>query len=117
MTSLADNLPPEIASQISPVWRKNEADYWSVRDQLLTQFHGQWIGFADGKVIASGKSPVVVFHAAEASGLSPFVTCVGHENEPTRMRVATFHYDSSYPGEARYLPCPSNSERLRERAE
>ncbi len=99
MTSLADRLPPEIARQIHPEWRKNEADYWAVRDQLLNQYQGQWIGFADGKVVASGTSPVAVFAAAEATGRNPFVTCVGREDEPTRMRRASFAYDGSYPGE------------------
>jgi hypothetical protein len=99
MKSLADQLPPEIACQIDPAWRKNEADYWAVRDQLLGQFKGRWVGFADGVVVASGVSPVAVFHAAEDTGRNPFVTCVGHENEPTIMRRANFAYDVSYPGE------------------
>jgi hypothetical protein len=99
MKSLADALPPEIARQIHPDWRKNEAAYWAVRDQLLSQYQGKWIGFADGAVIASGTSPVAVFHAAEATGRNPFVTCVGREDEPTRMRRASFAYDGSYPGE------------------
>jgi hypothetical protein len=99
MKSLADRLPPEIARQIHPDWRKNEADYWAVRDQLLEQYQGQWIGFADGQVIASGTSPVGVFHAAEATGRNPFVTCVGREDEPTRIRRASFASDSSYPVE------------------
>ncbi|MFL5338614.1 MAG: hypothetical protein ACJ8F7_00470 [Gemmataceae bacterium] len=86
MKSLADALAPEIASQINPEWRTNESAYWAVRDQLLSQYRDQWIGFADGAVIASGTSPVAVFHAAEASGRNPFVTCVGHEDEPVRMR-------------------------------
>ena len=88
MKSLADQLPPEIAEQIHPDWRKNEAMYWAIRDQLLQQYQGQWIVFVDGVVIASGTSPVAVFHAAEASGRNPFVTCVGHENEPTRIRAS-----------------------------
>jgi hypothetical protein len=71
----------------------------AVRDQLLGKYHGQWIGFADGAVIASGTSPVAVFHAAEATGRSPFVTCVGREDEPVRMRRVSFAYDGSYPGE------------------
>jgi hypothetical protein len=99
MRSLADSLPPEIAGKIHPAWRKNEADYWAARERLLRQYQDQWIGFADGAVIASGTSPVAVFHAAEASGLHPFVTCVGRENEPCRMRRASFAYDASYPGE------------------
>src|SRR5438046_1379414 len=73
MKSIADRLPPEIARQIHPDRRKNEAAYWAVRDQLLDQFRGQWIGFADGAVIASGSSPVTVFHAAEASGATPLL--------------------------------------------
>ncbi len=99
MKSLTDQLPPEIARQIHPDWRKNEAGYWAARDQLLSGYQGQWIGFADGVVIASGTSPVAVFHAAEASGRHPFVTCVGKEDEPCRMRRASFAYDASYPGE------------------
>jgi hypothetical protein len=86
MKSMADALPPAIAKQIDPDWRKNEAAYWSVRDQLLNQYQGQWIGFADGAVVASGASPVAVFHAAEVTGRKPFVTCVGREDEATRMR-------------------------------
>ena len=90
MHSMADRLPPEITRQIHPDWRKNEAEYWRVRDQLLSQYQGQWIGFANGVVIASGTSLVAVFHAAEATGRTPFVTCVGHEDEPTRMRRVSF---------------------------
>jgi hypothetical protein len=86
MKSIADQLPPEIARQINADWRKNEAAYWAVHDQLLGQYQDQWIGFADGAVIASGTGPVAVFHAAEATGRNPFVTCVGHEDEPTQMR-------------------------------
>jgi hypothetical protein len=99
MKSIADQLPPDIARQINPDWRKNEAQYWMVRDQLVSKYQNQWIGFADGVVIASGTSPVAVFHAAEKLGRNPFVTCVGHEDEPCRMRRASFAYDSSYPGE------------------
>jgi hypothetical protein len=92
---LPTNFRPQIARQIDPVWRKNEADYWAIRDQLLSQYKDQWIGFADGAVIASGASPVVVFHAAEATGRSPFVTCVGREDEPVRMRRLSFAYDAN----------------------
>ena len=99
MKSIADQLPPEIARQIHPDWRRNEAGYWAERDQLLSQYQGQWIGFADGAVVASGTSPVEVFHTAEASARSPFVTCVGREHEPVRMRRACFAYDCFYPGE------------------
>jgi hypothetical protein len=99
MSRIADQLPPQIAQQIHPDRRKNEADYWAARDQLLKQYQGQWIGFADGQVIASGSSPVTVFHAAEASGRHPFFICVGREDEPCRIRRVTAPYDTSYPGE------------------
>src|SRR5258708_1717947 len=86
MKSIADQLLPEIARQINPDWRKNEAAYWAVRYQLLSQYQGQWIGFADGAVVASGTSPVAVFHEAEATGRHPFFICVGREDEPCRIR-------------------------------
>jgi hypothetical protein len=110
--TIAEQLPPEIAQHLHPDRRKNEAQYWVVRDQLLNQYHGQWIGFADGRVIASGSSPVAVFHAAEASGLHPFIICVGREEEPCRIRRASFPYDANYPGEA----LPSMSVEFRQSA-
>ena len=100
MESIADQLPPEIAAQIHPDRRKNEAAYWAVRDQLLDQYRDKWVGFADGKVVASGSSPVSVFHEAEATGQHPFFVCVGREDEPCRIRRATSPYDPGYPGEA-----------------
>ena len=100
MKSIADQLPPEIAREIHPDWRKNEAAYWAIRDQLLSQYEGHWVGFADGVVIASGASPVEVLHAAQQSGRHPFVICVGKEEEPSRIRRATFAYDTGYAGEA-----------------
>jgi hypothetical protein len=105
MKSIVDQLPPEIARQIHPDRRRNEDGYWAVRDQLLAQYEGQWIGFADGSVIASGSSPVSVLHSAEATGRHPFMICVGREDQPSRIRRATFPYDPSYPGES--LPLTS----------
>src|SRR5947207_10240923 len=116
MKSIADQLPPDIARRIHPDRRKNEAAYWAVRDQLLDQYLGQWIGFADGKVIASGSSPVTVFHAAEATGLHPFFICVGREEDPCRIRRAAFPYDAGYPGEALPLLQVEDSWRTRGRA-
>ncbi len=87
MKSIIDQLPPEIAKQIHPDRRKNEAEYWLTRDQLLAQYGGQWIGFAAGAVVAAGTSPVAVQHDAEATGLHPFVICVGKEDQPSRIRI------------------------------
>lgn len=100
MQSLADGLPAEIARQVHPDWRKNEAGYWAVRDQLLGKHRGRWIGFADGRVVASGTRPVTVFHAAHQVSGHPYVTCVGREEVPYRMRRVSFVYDMGYPGEA-----------------
>ena len=95
MPLIADQLPQHIAQQIHPGRRKNEADYWSVRDQLLGQYRGQWIAYADGRVISSGSSPVAVIEAGEATGLHPFYICVGAEVEPCRIRRPMFSYDNS----------------------
>jgi hypothetical protein len=65
-----------------------------VRDKLLQQYPGQWNGFADGRVIAAGTSPLAVFHEAEATGLHPFFICVGREDEPCRIRRASFSDDA-----------------------
>lgn len=98
MKSLADALPPEIAQQIHPDWRKNEADYWTVRDKLLSQYQGQWIAFADGAVIVAASTPLDVFLAVHESGHHPFVIRVGHEDEPWyHIRRTSFAYDTAYP--------------------
>jgi hypothetical protein len=98
MKSLADSLPPEIAQQIHPDWRKNEADYWLVRDELLGHHQGHWIAFADGAVVASASTPLEVFLAVQGSGRHPFVIRVGHEDEPWyHIRRTAFAYDIAYP--------------------
>jgi hypothetical protein len=99
MKSIADGLPPELAKMVHPDWRKNEEEYWHVRDSLLSQYQGKWIGFADGKIVAEGTIPVNVFHAAMNTGLHPYYTCVGHEHEPCMFRRAVFAYDATYPQE------------------
>ena len=98
--SLADGLPPDIARQLHPDWYRNEAEYWAVRDELLGQYKNQWIGFADGKVIAFDKRPSTVFREARQKATHPFVTCVGREDVGFRMRRSVFAYDTSYPAEA-----------------
>jgi hypothetical protein len=98
--SLTDGLPPDIARQVHPDWRKNESAYWAARDRLLPRYEGRWIAFTDGSIVASSSSPVEVFQQAHASGLHPFVTCVGREDEPCHVRRASFPYDTAYVGEA-----------------
>src|SRR5438552_2989221 len=101
MKSLADGLPPEIARQVHPDWRKNEAGYWATRDGLLPRYRGQWIAFADGAIVAAASTPLEVFLAIQQSGRHPFVTRVGHEDEPWyRIRRASFAYDAAYPSTA-----------------
>ena len=86
MQSIADGLPPDVAQQVHPNWRRNEAEYWAARDSLLPKYADKWVAFADGAVIAAGDRPVEVFHQAQQSGKHPYVTCVGREHEPCRMR-------------------------------
>lgn len=112
MKSLVEGLPPEVAQRIHPDWKKNEVDYWAHRGDLLARYRGQWIGFANGRVIVAGTSPVEVFHKGQESGEHPFVTCVGHEDKPSRMRRVSFAYDTTYPGE----PLPVMMVEFRKRA-
>jgi hypothetical protein len=93
MKSLADALPPEIARQIHPDWRKNEVAYWAMRDQRLSQYQGQWIAFADGAVTLAASTPLEVFIAVQQSRGRPFIIRVGHEHEPWyRIRRVSFAY-------------------------
>lgn len=106
MNSLADQLPPGIARQLHPDWRKNEAAYQSARDGLLPQYRGKWVAFADGAVIAVAGTPLEVFLAIRGSQQHPFVIRVGHESEPWyRIRRTSFPDDATYPSTA--LPIAS----------
>jgi hypothetical protein len=101
MKSLANELPPEIARQVHPDWRKNEQAYWGARESLVTLHRDQWIAFADGAVVAVASTPLEVFLAIQHSTAHPFVIRVGHENEPWyRIRRASFSYDTAYPSTA-----------------
>ena len=72
-----------------------------MRDQLLSQYQGQWIGFADGAVIVAASTPLDVFLVIHESGRHPFVIRVGHEGEPWyRIRRTSFPYDTAYPSAA-----------------
>jgi hypothetical protein len=104
MKSLADALPPEIAQKIHPYWRKNEADYWSMRDQLLVQYQGQWVAFADGAVIAACKTSLDVLHTPGVVARHPFVICVGREDQPNRIRRATLPVSVPTRNESRQQP-------------
>jgi hypothetical protein len=109
MKSLADGLPPEIARQVHPDWRRNEAAYWAVRDRLLGQYQGQWIGFADGAVLVTASTPLDVFLAVQQSGRHPIVIRVGHEDEPWyRIRWTSFPCNVARVGlrPAQRLPSP-----------
>jgi len=97
MKSLADGLPPDIARQIHPDWRKNEADYWAVREEMLAQYRDQWIAYADGAILVHGTDPIAVYVHAQQSERHPYVTCVGQEDEPWSMRRMSFPYDTTYP--------------------
>lgn len=99
MERILSKLPPAVAARVHPDWKRNEQAYWAQRATLLRQYEGQWIGFADDAVIASGDRPVQVLHAAQRTGRHPFVTRVGHEDTPQRMRRRIYSYDSTYPGE------------------
>lgn len=85
MERIVDRPPPETARQPHPDRRRNEEDDWAARDGLLDQYRDRWIGFAAGRVVASGTSPVAVFHESEATGMHPFFVCVGREEEPCRI--------------------------------
>src|SRR5262245_24373812 len=99
MQSLLKGLPPGIAEGSHPDCKRNEAEDWTRRADLLTRYRDQWVGFANGRVIVSGSSPVEVLHASQESGLHPFIACVGREHEPNQMRRSSFSYDTSYRNE------------------
>lgn len=117
MKSLADGLPSEIARQVHPEWRKNEAAYWAVRDSLLAQYRNQWIAFADGVVVAAGNRPVLVLSAARRVAEHPYVTCVGREEEPFRLLSGELHRRAAEVDSGKVKPIPWDEVQRRVRAQ
>lgn len=99
MKYLFEQLPPDIAAQLHPDRKANEIAYWAAREELRAQYEGEWVGFADGRVVASGRIPVDVIHDGEQTGLYPFYICVGKEDQPCKIRRATIANDTNYPGQ------------------
>ena len=100
MDTLLDGLPAEIKSRVHPDWVRNETAYWAARADIAKRYTGLWIAFADGAVIAAGERIVEVAHKAKQLGKHAFVTRVGFEGIPQRIRRMAFGYDTSYHGEA-----------------
>lgn len=80
--SIADALPPDVARQVHPDWRKNEAAYWAVREVLLGPYQGPWIAFSDGAVIVVAAAPLDVFLAVNQLRTHPYIVRVGYESTP-----------------------------------
>ena len=57
MKSMADGLPPEIAAQVHPDWRKNESAYWANREAIRAQYEGLWVAYANGRRDRIGHEP------------------------------------------------------------
>jgi predicted aspartyl protease len=100
MITLADRLPAEIRNRLHPDWVRNEVGYWAARPQVIEAHNGRWVAFADGVVIAAGDRIVEVAHKAKQLGKHAYVTRVGFENTPQRIRRMAFAYDTNYQGEA-----------------
>ena len=58
-----------------------------------------WVSYSCADLHRAFTSPVTVLHAADATGLHPFFICVGKEEQPCRIRHASFPYDAAYSGE------------------
>ena len=98
MKNIADQLPPEIARQIHPDRRKNETAYWVARDQLLDPYRDHWIGFADGKVVASGSKSRYRVSRSRGNGSAPFfhLRGAGRRTVPHPPRHVSVRHELSW---------------------
>lgn len=91
-----DLLPPEQKKLVHPDFLADEQAYLRMREDLLSQYCGQWVVIHHGKVIAADTNLLAVMEKASASGGHPFVACVGREDTVFRVRHTVFPYDSAY---------------------
>jgi hypothetical protein len=91
------NLPPEQRQRLHADFLANEQAYLQMRDSLLSQYRGQWVAVAEGKVVAAGPGFLGVTEAAADYGGHPYIALVGGEDSVVfRVRRVQFAYDSAY---------------------
>jgi hypothetical protein len=81
-----------------------KAAYWAMREDLMRQYHGQWVAVVNGQVVAVGnKAGKVLEEAYRKTGSEiGFVAHVGYEQVVRKIRQATTgrhdgHYDPPMP--------------------
>jgi len=89
-SSLREHMPSE--------YLENEAEYWRVRDELLTQYAGKWVAFHKGQVITYGDDFLEVMKETARKGFpTAYIDKVGEEGElEFRCRRVVFDYNRTY---------------------
>lgn len=76
----SQQLTPTLKKRLHKAFLENERLYWQTRDRLLHQYHGQWVAFVGGGVIASGDDLLNVTDRAGEQDPDAYITRVGEEN-------------------------------------
>jgi predicted aspartyl protease len=91
------NLTAEEQQRLHADFLANEQSYLQMRDQLLTQYRGQWVAIHQGTVVAADKDLLRVTEEAGAVGGHPYIALVGAEDAVVfRVRRVAFSYDPTY---------------------
>jgi predicted aspartyl protease len=93
----SQQLSPTLKKRLHKTFLENERLYWQTREHLLHQYHGQWVAFVGGEVIASGDDLLNVTDRAGEQDAHAYITRVGQENRLVfAIRRSEFGYDTAY---------------------
>jgi hypothetical protein len=95
---LVPQLPKSLRSALSSEYLANEAEYWRVRDRLLSQYAGKWAAVHNGQVVVCGDDMLAVMDEVGQKGYpQAYIDKVGEEGElQFRCRQVTFGYNQAY---------------------
>ena len=91
------NLPKAQQRYLHKDFIENEKHYWTIRDQLLREYRGQWVALHDGKIVATSLDIFDLVEQVGKIGGHPYIAKVGEEESLVfKVRQRGFSYDEEY---------------------
>jgi len=74
----------------------NEAQYWKMREELLSRYRGWWVAIHKAQVVAASKDVWEITEAVGKLGYHAYIAKVGEEDLVFKIRRVEFPYDQTY---------------------
>lgn len=87
----------ERLKEIEEGFRKDEQDYWKMRDELFKKYKGKWVAVHKGRVVACGDDMIELIQASLKEDGYAYTNKVGDEDKLRfKRRRVSFAYNTDY---------------------